>query len=400
MGALGRASKGAPQAVPWVAVTMDDGLGNLGALVESIYDLALDPAEWPRLLKLLAQTFDAQAGSIMQENMESGAGAGLTLGLDPTVPEAYFAHYANTNVLRRVENLRERMKTWVPIVTVDEHTMPKIELMETEFYVDFLKPSGIHSVLTWGLWADDLRFSSVDLYRSPRRPSYSQAEVDMAEAIHGHVIRAMRLGRKVAETRALGAGLAAALDRAPYGLFVLGADGRLSHTNAVGEQLLAQPGGLKVFSGRLTAPHSDDARRLNGLIAQAAGVDGARAGGSMALRRAGERAALSVIVAPTRGEALLPFHAGPNVIVCVTDPEAAASVSEAFLSELFGLTGGQAKVAASLLEGRSPRQTAEALGLSFYTVRAHLARIFEKTGTSRQAELVALMTRALGASPA
>jgi hypothetical protein len=38
----------------------------------------------------------------------------------------------------------------------------------------------------------------------------------------------------------------------------------------------------------------------------------------------------------------------------------------------------------------------EALGVSFYTVRAHLARIFGKTGTQRQAELVALLTRLSG----
>jgi len=80
------------------------------------------------------------------------------------------------------------------------------------------------------------------------------------------------------------------------------------------------------------------------------------------------------------------------------DPEAAAEVSEAQIADVFGLTAGQAKVARALLTGRSPRQTAEALGLSFFTVRAHLARIFEKTGTSRQAELVALMSRTLGSA--
>src|SRR5579872_4849852 len=344
---------------------MDDGLGNLGGLVESIYDLALDPAEWPRLLKLLAEAFDAQAGSIMQESVINGGGAGLTMGLDPQVPQDYFSYYAPRNVLRRIDDLYERMnRDWTPVVTIDEGSMPKSQLMETEFYVDFLKPAGIHSVMTWGLWYSDPNFASVDLYRSPGQPNFTSADIARAEAIHGHLLRAMRLGRKVAGTRTLGAGLAAALDRAPYGLFVLGADGRVSHANAAGERMIAGPGGLRVFSGRLTAPHSDDARRLSALIAQAAGFNGARVGGSMALRRADERAPLSVIVAPTRGEGLLPFHVGPSVI---------ASVSEAFLGELFGLTGGQAKVAASLLEGRSPRQIAEALGLSFYTVRAHLA---------------------------
>jgi DNA-binding CsgD family transcriptional regulator len=31
--------------------------------------------------------------------------------------------------------------------------------------------------------------------------------------------------------------------------------------------------------------------------------------------------------------------------------------------------------------------------VSYYTVRAHLAHVFDKTGTKRQAELVGLLTR-------
>jgi DNA-binding CsgD family transcriptional regulator len=36
---------------------------------------------------------------------------------------------------------------------------------------------------------------------------------------------------------------------------------------------------------------------------------------------------------------------------------------------------------------------AETLGVSIATVKTHLARLFQKTGTSRQAELVALIGR-------
>jgi DNA-binding CsgD family transcriptional regulator len=48
----------------------------------------------------------------------------------------------------------------------------------------------------------------------------------------------------------------------------------------------------------------------------------------------------------------------------------------------------------ALFEGQSLRDAAETLGLSIFTVRAHLAHIFDKTGVGRQAELVALLTRA------
>jgi DNA-binding CsgD family transcriptional regulator len=374
---------------------MDDG--DLEELVESVYDLALEPDQWPQLLRRVAGAFGAHAGSITQENMESGEGGGLTLGLAPEVPGLYFGHYATRNVLRRLAKPRELMKDFRPTITVDEETLPKRALMKSEFYVDFLRPAGIHSVMTVGLWARGVEFAGVDLFRPLGRPGFSAQEVRLAQALHPHLIRAFRLGRKVAETRELGEAMAAALDRSPYGLFILGDDGRVRHANAAGERLLGEPGGLRAIFGRLSAPSPDDSRRLQRLIAAACGAAGPRVGGTMAVRRPGERAPLSVVVAPTRERAFSVLPAGPSVIVCVTDPEAAAGVPESLLRELFDLTSAQAKVAAALIAGRSPRQAAEALGLSFYTVRAHLARIFEKTGAHRQSELVALMTRALGA---
>jgi DNA-binding CsgD family transcriptional regulator len=376
---------------------MDDG--DLEDLVESLYDLALEPDEWPRLLRRFAGAIGASAGALMLEDMETGAGGGLTLGLGEEVPGQYFEYYALRNVLRRIDNPRERLKSYVPIVTIDQQMLPKDALMRTEFYADFLRPAGIHSALTVGLWSQGVSVATIDLFRPASRPSFEREELRLAETLHPHLVRAFRLGRKVAEARALSAGLADALDRAPYGLLLLGADGRVRHLNAMAERLVAGTGSLRVLNGRLTAPFAGDHRRLSALIAAAAGP-GARSGGSMAVRRWGERAPLSVAVAPMSEQRLPIAGVAPTVMVCVTDPDAACSVSEAFLGELFGLTGGQAKVAAALLEGRSPRQAAEALGLSFYTVRAHLTRIFEKTGVNRQAELVALMTRALSGYPA
>jgi DNA-binding CsgD family transcriptional regulator len=102
-----------------------------------------------------------------------------------------------------------------------------------------------------------------------------------------------------------------------------------------------------------------------------------------------------VVAAPVGAERMAPFDTGPAVVLCIHDPDR-AEVSADQIAEAFGLTASQAKVALALLSGCSPKQTAEALGVSFFTVRAHLARIFEKTGTSRQAELVALMARRLG----
>ena len=44
----------------------------------------------------------------------------------------------------------------------------------------------------------------------------------------------------------------------------------------------------------------------------------------------------------------------------------------------------------------APHQVADALGISVYTVKTHLRHIFKKTYTTRQADVVALMSRAAG----
>jgi DNA-binding CsgD family transcriptional regulator len=46
-----------------------------------------------------------------------------------------------------------------------------------------------------------------------------------------------------------------------------------------------------------------------------------------------------------------------------------------------------------LVAGDTLAEAAQALGVALATVRTHLAHIFEKTGTSRQAELIRLAAK-------
>ena len=362
-------------------------------LVESVYDLALEPAALPDLLRRLADAFGAHAVAFAREHMESGRGDGYALGLDPVVPGQYFDYYSTRNVLRRIDNVRERMENFVPTVTVDEESLPKNELVETEFYVDFLKPAGIHSVITIGLWNRGLEVCVLDLFRPANRTSFSTEEVELAFELQPHLIRAFRLGAKVADAQQLGRSLATALDQSSHGVIILDRDGRVRHANAAGERMLAQRCGLDVVAGRLIARDALDSGRLQGLIATAA----AGAGGSMSVRRPGGQAPISLTVTPVSAERAAPYLGDPGIVVCATAPDFAAGVPERRLAELYGLTGAQAKVARALLDGRSLREAADTLELSIFTVRAHLARIFEKTGARRQAELVALLTRGIAA---
>ena len=83
--------------------------------------------------------------------------------------------------------------------------------------------------------------------------------------------------------------------------------------------------------------------------------------------------------------------ARPRTILFITDPEATVDLRRRQLGEDFGLTPAEAAVAVEVLEADGLQAAAGRLGISLATARTHLAHVFDKTGTRRQAQLVRLL---------
>jgi DNA-binding CsgD family transcriptional regulator len=62
------------------------------------------------------------------------------------------------------------------------------------------------------------------------------------------------------------------------------------------------------------------------------------------------------------------------------------------MRELFGLTAAEARLAALVGGGASPREAAKQLQISEETARSVLKRVFSKTGTNRQSQVAALLS--------
>jgi DNA-binding CsgD family transcriptional regulator/PAS domain-containing protein len=332
--------------------------------------------------------------------MEDGSGgdeADPMVRIDPIWTRRYVEHFAQRNPLHNVDNPHEYLSRWTPRILTDEDWMDKDDLARTEFFNDFLKPQDIHAALMIRLARRGVEIATLNIGRPQRRGQFARPDLEVAERFHPHLIRAFDLGNRLAATRGLGDALGRVLDASPHGLFVLADDGRVLHVNRAGEALAAEPGGLCVTAGRLGAANASDGRRLQGLIAVAGSPDSERrTGGSMALATPTRRLPLSLTIAPIRSERFAPFRSGHTILVCVTDLEAGVSLPEQRLRDLFSLTPAETRVAVALFEGSNPREAAAAFDISPNTVRVHLARIFDKTGTRRQSELVSLMTRTIG----
>ncbi len=184
------------------------------------------------------------------------------------------------------------------------------------------------------------------------------------------------------------------VERAAGAVALLDAGCRILHLNRAMRAFVDRRDGLMVAAGRLAAAEAPARARFEALIAQAASADPARRSGAVtALGGPNRRRPLSVTIAPFRSERHAVHGRGPSVIVCVTDLDAAVSVADERLKALFDLSPAELRVAHALFEGLSPREAAESLGVSFFTVRGHLARIREKTDTRGQTDLARLMMR-------
>ncbi len=373
---------------------MDDR--DIGGILDLAYGAAIEPDLWPRFLAAFADMTGAASSALVWQNQRTRQGEGLGSRLDSGLLPIYFSAFAGRHPSQRWQySPRDRVRHFVPHIVADDDAMPKAELMRTDFYNDFMRPFDLHSVVRLGLAARGEDAAFLMVARPQARDRFGQPELALARRLHPHVIRAFELGQKLGERRPREGGAEAVLAASPQALFILDAGGKLLHANPAAETLIAAQAGLSVIHGRLCAPTGEATQRLHALITRAASADVAeRRGGAMALSSPLRRLPLPVTVAPIRADAPIAIRQEQSVLVCVSDLEVRGQVSEERLRDIFGLTRAEARIAAALFEGATPRETAEQIGVSFYTVRGHLVRIFEKTGASRQAELVRLLAAA------
>ncbi len=81
-----------------------------------------------------------------------------------------------------------------------------------------------------------------------------------------------------------------------------------------------------------------------------------------------------------------------GMLITITDVARRSAPSEGLLTAMFALTPAEARLAAALASGAMIDKAAEALCITRETARTRLKAIFAKTGTSRQAELVAVLS--------
>ncbi len=188
----------------------------------------------------------------------------------------------------------------------------------------------------------------------------------------------------------------AAFNSIPIGMIITDENAGILHLNRTAEDLVLRGRGLVVHNGTLSAARRGDAARLRQIVGEV--VSAARHGiGSrvraMSLHRSAELHPLSIVVKPMwcTNERDPIRNAGPFANLIVSDPDRRMEVPAELLRSFFDLTPAESVVLERLVQGLTLQEIADSSGTSRNTVRNQLHIVFEKTGTSRQAELIKLV---------
>ena len=183
------------------------------------------------------------------------------------------------------------------------------------------------------------------------------------------------------------------LELVQYGAMLVAAEGNLRLANRTARAILHKKDGISIARTGLVAERGSDTRLLYKLLEDAITYPqrGEPENSPLMLERTNARHALIVRVLPGPGVECWPHLEGPTALLKLYDQDLGLVVDERALSALYGLTKGEAVLAARLVQGKSIEEAAAELFISAHTARTHLKRIFMKTDTHRQTELVVRM---------
>jgi DNA-binding CsgD family transcriptional regulator/PAS domain-containing protein len=363
-----------------------DGGKSLGALVQRVYDAALDDRWWAGLADSIARTFASSSTVLKAQHADSSVQLMETTENLVVAPRnqalADHWHAHDLWVERSVAHGMSRVIT-------NRDLIADAEFERTAFYYDWCRQLDIYHMIGAVFPIDTDTIGVLGVHREQGAGHFAQRDRRRVTAFLPHLQRALRIRHRLQGAAQVHAALFGALDRLVVGVAVVDYQGRLLYANPLAERVLRSgAGGIGLRGGRVHLRDIQLGARLQRALRAAVRSEVDTLGdftGAMALPRPG-RLPITLLTAPLRNAAL----GAPAALLFIRDPEQAAPAHDV-LRELFGLTRTEAAIAAALATGLAPDAIAADFGIGIGTVRSHLKGILAKTGTRRQGELVALI---------
>lgn len=369
------------------------GHDSIGDLIAGIYDSVDSEHGWMPVLGDIARDFDSGGVHLFLRNHVTGE----------FLEDSYYGDHSDA-LKREFQRLLPTDPTWPiairspgKIVNCVEHYGDRI-FENTPAYNEVFRHIGCRYRMTCTLPVSQELVAGVAVTHLRETGAFTPEDVMRLEYLLPHMLRAVRLQRRLRALERDAEDIVAALDRLPTGALIVSSELEIICLNQQAERLLSDCEGLCVRRSRLVPTRSAEACALREAIRETSaladgGLDGPKLPPQVVRIRRPDKLALELLAAPLRPRYRMRQKSGQKAraLLLIYDPTSHPRVDPTLLERLFELTRTEAIIAARLAEGRTIAEVSKERRCSAATVRSHVKQIFQKTRTNRQAELVQLL---------
>jgi DNA-binding CsgD family transcriptional regulator len=360
-------------------------------LIDLIYDAVANPSLWQKVLDTFICATQGIGGSLFVGNAHTDEFAFVRrYRMSEEEAALYFERYAATDVwAARVPEMPEGF------VGASHEIWPEKEMVQSRAYQGFYGPRNWHYGMGGIFLRTSTGVSAITMIREKEKGPCGRRELALLRTLMPHLRRAALLHGELTSLRSERAAFIGHLDRYAQAFLLTDTDRRLLFMNAAGREIMSLRDGLKIETGqvRTALPREDCALDV---VVRKIAADRESQLSRLSVTRPSGATPYRLLLMPVPSFGAAPLGtAQPAVAVVIVDADSAPKPDPTALRELFSLTPAEVRVTSLLVQGRSMEEIAAGLRISFETVRTHVRRVFSKTATNRQGELIALVLRSV-----
>ncbi|TGP93950.1 MULTISPECIES: helix-turn-helix transcriptional regulator [unclassified Mesorhizobium] len=366
----------------------------IASAIENCYDAAFEFGRWPAALQKLANALGATSCVIRACDDTHPFRSDQRKRTTPTPDSTEHAEFSALWFEKiegapdpRCERLRLLAKPATCFTIEDELTTPE-ERRFLPYYQEIARPghrewwAAVYFMVKKHKWF-------LSMFRDARSGAFDLSEADHFLRVVPELTQIISLAEKIWEI-SLDPTLAI-LDQFNFGATLLDHRGCLKRCNEHADALFGS--GLVVRHGRVHAADRESDTRLQRMIGAAvsSALNGAIPVEPEVIARDGSFWLLAEVVPMT--SFVRDLFSGGDLLLYFTVLVGDRPLSAQLLGQAFQLTAAEARLAVSLTAGDGVDAASARLAIGRETARTQLRAILAKTGTHRQAELTALLSR-------
>lgn len=368
----------------------------VASLISDIYDCAIEPALWPAALARVADTLQASYVAINLSSLP--------------YQEAVLAAHSPWDI-EALKVLNQEFSTEIPGLPELAYgaldtprssldSMDEAQFQTSRFYREWVAPQGLRDSSMCKIAQTGDRIGIAVAVTAASRAVVSPQEHQLMQLLSPHFRRAVMIGDLLNTQRLAASSYGRLIDSLSSAIVLTDKYGKVHQLNAAAQAILEQDSAISVVNGYLQAATA----MTTGLAGQAAyfkslavAIERAAQGDTplgqrgigLAMHLPGKSPIVAYVLPLQVSDARSAFNPAA-VALFLSTRELSLPVLDSTLATLFELTPAEIRVLNRMTKGLCTQEIASELSVSNHTIVTHMKHLYEKTGTNKQTQLMAL----------